>query len=109
MYAGEAYLVLLNLLHRDSIPISLIGGNISIAKLAMTQQFADRVALVKIFGVPKIGALPAGDHPAPPRVVLVFVINKLLGIPIMLVGLIPSVLALVLRRLPPVCCDFRRR
>lgn len=108
MYVGEAYLILLNPLHSNSIPISLIGCNISIAKLAMTQQFSDRIALVKIFGIPKIGSLPAGYHPAPPRVMFVFVI-KLLGIPIMPMGLIPPVLALMPRRFLCVCYDFRRR
>lgn len=59
-------LILLNSLNRNSIPISLIGGDIRIPKLAVAQQLADGVASIKILRVPKIGALPTRDNPSPP-------------------------------------------
>lgn len=43
--------------------------------MTVTQQFSDRVPLFEILVVPKIGALPAGDHSRlPPRAVLPLVL-----------------------------------
>jgi hypothetical protein len=62
------YLILLDPLHRDSIPTRLFGGNVGVPELAVPQQLPNRVATGKILGVPEVRALPTGDRPAlPPR------------------------------------------
>jgi hypothetical protein len=62
------YLILLDPLHRDSIPTRLVGGNVGVPELAVSQQLPNRVATGEILGVPEVRALPTGDHPAlPPR------------------------------------------
>ena len=62
------YLILLDPLHRYSIPTRLVGGNVGVPELAVAQQLPNRVATGEILGVPEVRALPTGDHPAlPPR------------------------------------------
>lgn len=75
----KKYLILINPLHRNSIPIIPISGHIGIPKLTMTQQFSDRVPPFEILVVPKIGALPAGDYSRLPVLPLVLVHYLLLG------------------------------
>lgn len=54
-------LSLIESLDGDTVSIDLVDGNIGIAELTMTEQLADGVLVVEIFGVTKIGTLAAGD------------------------------------------------
>lgn len=64
----KKYLVLLNSLDSNAISAGLIGGNICITKLTMTQQFPNCIPLIKILLIPKIRSFTTWNRPTlPPR------------------------------------------
>lgn len=58
-------LVLINLLDSNAFTIGFVGGNVGVAKLAMSKQFPNRVSPIEVLRIPKIGLLPARNHPSP--------------------------------------------
>lgn len=100
----QNYLILLNPLNGDSIPILLVGGNVGIPELTVTQQLSNRVAHAEILVVTKIRALPTWDDSALASRNGFFFGSQLMGIP-----LIRFALSLIARSVLFRCYDRRSR
>lgn len=78
---GGNYLILLNSLNSNTIPIRLIGCNICITKLAMPQQLPYRIPPIKVLIKPEIGSFPTGNAR-----LLGSTLDNLLGMFLLLLG-----------------------
>lgn len=55
------YLALIEPFDGDTIAVRFVDGNVSIPELTMAQQLPDAILVVEVFGVSKLGTLPARD------------------------------------------------